>query len=80
MDPFAYILPPETAQIHCGATGLALFRRPQFRAKPLAWMGGGYGKVSKNPTQHLTVLGCDAAEAEMANDGLPGRRDHPVQC
>jgi hypothetical protein len=28
MDPFAYILPPETAQIHCGATGLALFRRP----------------------------------------------------
>ena len=30
MDPFAYILPPETAQIHCGATGLALFRRPEL--------------------------------------------------
>jgi hypothetical protein len=29
MDPFAYILPPETAQIHCAATGLALFRMPQ---------------------------------------------------
>ncbi|MBM5792280.1 MAG: GTP-binding protein [Cyanobacteria bacterium M_surface_10_m1_298] len=28
MDPFAYILPPETGHIHCGATGLALFRRP----------------------------------------------------
>ena len=51
----------------------------QFRAKPLALMGGGYSKGSKNPTQHLTVLGCDAAEAEMANDGLLGRRDHPVQ-
>ena len=52
----------------------------QFRAKPLALLGGGYGKGSKNPTQHLTVSGCDAAEAEMANDGLPGLRDHPVQC
>ena len=28
MVPFAYILLPETAQIHCSATGLALFRRP----------------------------------------------------
>ena len=28
MVPFAYILPPEPAQIHCVATGLALFRRP----------------------------------------------------
>jgi len=28
MGPYAYILPPETAQIYCGATGLALFRRP----------------------------------------------------
>jgi hypothetical protein len=28
MGPFAYILPPETAHIHCAATGLALFRRP----------------------------------------------------
>ena len=28
MALFAYILPPETAQIHCGAAGLALFRRP----------------------------------------------------
>ena len=52
----------------------------QFRAKPLAFMGGDYSKGSKNPTQPLTVSGCDAAEAEMANDGLPGRRDHPVQC
>ena len=52
----------------------------QFRAKPLALLGGGYGKGSKNPTQQLIVLGCDAAEAEMANDGLPGLRDHPVQC
>lgn len=33
MDPFAYILPPETAQIHCGATGLALFRRPYVSTK-----------------------------------------------
>jgi hypothetical protein len=33
MDPFAYILPPETAQIHCAATGLALFRRPYVRAR-----------------------------------------------
>ena len=30
MALFAYILPPETAQIHCGAAGLALFRRPQL--------------------------------------------------
>ena len=30
MGPFAYILPPENAQIHCGAAGLALFRRPQI--------------------------------------------------
>jgi hypothetical protein len=30
MALFAYILPPETAQIHCGAAGLALFRRPNF--------------------------------------------------
>jgi len=30
MGPFAYILPPETAQIHCGVTGLALFRRPHL--------------------------------------------------
>ena len=28
MALFAYILPPETAQIHCGAAGLALLRRP----------------------------------------------------
>ena len=52
----------------------------QFRAKPLALMGGGYGKGSKNPTHHLAVLGCDAAEAEMANHGLLKRCDHPVQC
>ena len=51
----------------------------QFRAKPLALMGGGYGKGSKNPTRHLAVLGCDAAEAEMANDGCLVRGDHPVQ-
>ena len=30
MGPFAYILPPETAHIHCTATGLALFRRPSL--------------------------------------------------
>ena len=52
----------------------------EFRAKPLALMGGGYGKGSKNPTHHLAVLGCDVAEAEMANDGLIGCGDHPVQC
>ena len=52
----------------------------QFRAKPLAFMGGGYGKGSKNPSHHLAVLGCDAAEAEMANDGLLGCGDHSVQC
>jgi len=28
MGPFAYILPPETAHIHSGATGLPFFRRP----------------------------------------------------
>ncbi|MEN9388624.1 MAG: hypothetical protein RLZZ255_1600 [Cyanobacteriota bacterium] len=38
MDPFAYILPPETAQIHCGATGLALFRRPYL---PYLWLREG---------------------------------------
>ncbi len=26
----ALLLPPETAQIYCGATGLALFRRPSL--------------------------------------------------
>ena len=52
----------------------------QIRTKPLALMGGGYGKRSKNPAHHLAVLVCDAAEAEMANGGLFGRRDHPVQC
>jgi bicarbonate transport system ATP-binding protein len=31
MDPFAYILTPETAHIHCGGSGLALFRRPHLR-------------------------------------------------
>ena len=30
MGPFAYILPPETAHIHCGATGLPFFRRPHI--------------------------------------------------
>ena len=33
----------------------------------MAW---GYGKWSKNPTHHMAVLSCDAAEAEMANDGF----------
>jgi hypothetical protein len=28
MGPFAHILPPKTAHIHCGAVDLALFRRP----------------------------------------------------
>ena len=28
MGPFAYILPPKTAHIHCGANDLAIFRRP----------------------------------------------------
>ena len=32
MGPFAYILPPETAHIHCGATGLPFFRRPFLAA------------------------------------------------
>jgi hypothetical protein len=31
---FAFILPPETAQIHCGATGLVLFRRPYVEGLP----------------------------------------------
>ena len=51
----------------------------QFRAKPLALMSSRYCKGSKNPTHHLAVLGCDAAEAEMANDGLLGCGDHPGQ-
>nr|WP_255445854.1 hypothetical protein [Synechococcus sp. RS9907] len=42
-------------------------------------MGGDYGKGSKNPTHHLAVLGCDAAEAEMSNDGCLVRGDDPVQ-
>ncbi|MBM5802152.1 MAG: putative addiction module antidote protein [Cyanobacteria bacterium K_DeepCast_35m_m2_023] len=32
MHPFAYILPPETGHIHCGATGLTLFKRPYLEA------------------------------------------------
>jgi hypothetical protein len=36
MGPFAYILAPETAQIHCGGSGLALFRRPQI------WVSGPF--------------------------------------
>ena len=67
---------PRLMAVHGMADGVM----HHFRAKPLALMGGGYSKGSKTPTQHLTVLGCDAAEAEMANDGLLGRRDHPVQC
>ena len=51
----------------------------QFRAKPLALMSSRYCKGSKNPTHHLAVLGCDAAEAEMANDGLLGCGDYPGQ-
>ena len=51
----------------------------QFRAQSLALLGGGYGKGSKNPTHHLAVLGCDAAEAEMSNDGCLVRGDDPVQ-
>jgi hypothetical protein len=35
MGPFAYILPPETDQIHCGAIGLALFRRPEVLVETL---------------------------------------------
>ena len=38
MAPFAYILPPETDQIHCGATGLALFRRPYFASLFGVWL------------------------------------------
>jgi type I restriction-modification system DNA methylase subunit len=35
MDPFAYVLTPETAHIHCGGSGLALFRRPQEYSGPI---------------------------------------------
>ena len=62
------------------AHGMADGVMHQTRAKSLALMSRGYGKRSHNPTHHLAALVRDAAEAEMANDGLLGRRDHPVQC
>ena len=46
MDPFAYILPPETAHIHCAATGLALFRRPYIRPSDFR-----QGKKTNQPDQ-----------------------------
>jgi hypothetical protein len=43
MDPFAYILPPEIAQIHWGANGLALFRRPFLKKRDDALgLAGGH--------------------------------------
>ena len=35
MSPFAYILPPETAHIHCAATGLSYSGGPNYASFPL---------------------------------------------
>jgi len=53
MDPFAYILPPETAHIHCGATGLALFRRPSVALDGNSALIGAYGDSSSSGSAYL---------------------------
>jgi hypothetical protein len=63
MALFAYILPRGTDQIHCGAAGLALFRRPynkarleQFGEVLQAWM---ISQILGGPTD-LDQLVCDS--------------------
>jgi hypothetical protein len=44
ISPFAHILPPKTAEIHCSAVDLVLFRKPQIQSNNDLLNAGGHNE------------------------------------
>ncbi len=75
MGPYAYILPPETAQIHCGATGLPFFRKPYVEILERVCAVGVYSTAARE-------LGLDDVSYQRGGielfDGVPFNAEDPI--
>jgi len=51
ISPFAHILPPKTAEIHCSAMEMALFSKPEVVSGGFAWrlIGAGFAELEGLP-------------------------------